>query len=273
MKVISFGFIIITLLFSAVISADRLPNQAPENQSFMIDTTISAIGMVKDGSSLAWTLTNKDMIPQGQLRAMQTIESAVYYDKLMTNGGKFREVRNYDFVSQNRGRSRYNIDNEKILTYNSISGTHLIGDEEYYLSTAGNPTPRSENIRCIFSTKEDINIPTFCNVVSAKSSLNNINNAKGSTRGQIRSVSIASIPAALRYRIAITPDETQGNGFADGFVSTEFSGSILESRNYETYRSSWNKVSGDNTWKDKTEISGRIMKMQKVYSYNSGVII
>lgn len=272
---------LIVLLLFGYGTADRLPPEVLENQIFSIDMNIEATGLLEDSSSLKWEIENKGPIPEGHLGYKQIIASSKFEDTIMTNGGSISENKNFEFDSNSKGRTRYNIENEKILTYSSESGAHLVGEEEFILSIAGNWNGDRDDIRCVFSDDPDESVPAFCNIVSSKSNLINLNTGKISTRGQLRGVGTSTVPSGLNYRIMVTPDENTGTGFAEGTVRTTFVGSIMEARNYDdfetaSYRSepyyynSWNKTAAINRWKDETEITGGIDTFQKRFTYKSG---
>jgi hypothetical protein len=278
-----FGYIATIALVALVAivgfaAADRLPNATPENQVFSIDTVIDATGQVDDKSTMSWVIANPGAIPTGILGAGQSISDVTYKDAILTNGGKLAENKNFDFNSQNQNSGLYNIESQKVLTYASTDGAHLVGEEEYTLSVAGNYANADNNIRCVFSTLNGSVLPAFCNIVSAKSSLVNVNSAQVSTKGAIRAVAAtADVPAGLNYQIAVTPDANSGSGFAEGSVKTVFTGSIMEARdggdgNYNGSQGAvtWNKTSATNSWKDNTEVTGGIKTLQKAFTYNSG---
>jgi len=261
--------------------ADRLPNATPENQVFSIDTVIDATGAVDDKTTMSWVIASPGAIPSGILKKAQSISDVTYKDAILTNGGKLAENKNFDFSSKNQGSGLYNIESQKVLTYASTEGAHLVGEEEYTLSVAGNYAAASDNIRCVFSGNNARVLPAFCNIVTAKSSLVNVNSAQVSTKGQIRAVAeTGDVPAGLNYQIAVTPDANSGSGFAEGTVKTVFAGSIMEARdggdgNYDktvrtAYGTTWNKTSATNSWKDNTEVTGGIKNMQKAFTYQSG---
>ncbi len=257
-------------------AADRLPNQTPENQVFSIDTVIDATGAVDDKTTMSWVIAGPGSIPTGILGAGQTVADVTYRDSILTNGGKLAENKNFDFSSKNQASGLYNIEQQKVLTYASTEGAHLVGEEEYTLSVAGNYANGDDNIRCVFSQSDSDILPAFCNIVSAKSSLVNVNSAQISTKGQIRAVAeTADVPAGLNYQIAVTPDANSGSGFAEGTVKTVFAGSIMEARdggddNYNSNSATWNKTSATNSWKDTTEVTGGIKTLQKAFAYESG---
>ncbi|PKL59922.1 MAG: hypothetical protein CVV33_05360 [Methanomicrobiales archaeon HGW-Methanomicrobiales-4] len=269
---------IILLCISAwLVSADRLPNQTPENQIFTIDTVIEVTGAVDDASSMAWVIASPGAIPAGQLGYYQSIADVSFKDSILTNGGKISENKNFDFDSRDMANGLYNIDTEKVLTYASTEGAHMVGEEEFTLSVAGNWANVDNNIRCVFSASNGIGIPAFCNIVSAKSNLVNINSAQISTKGQIRAVTdTVSVPTAMNYRIGVTPDANSGSGFAEGTISTVFAGSIMEARNGNDYLATsptWNQTAAVRTWRDSTSVTGGIRNFQKVFgdpSYLSG---
>lgn len=253
--------------------ADRLPNQTPERQIISIDTIIDVVGMVEDSTSFSWTIASPGSIPSGTLGAGQSVASMSYHDSIMTNGGALKLNKNFGFDSGDKGKGGYNLETEKVMTYESVEGSHLVGDEEYTLSVAGNWASSDGNIRCVFSGGGG-GLPAFCNIVSAKSSLININSAQISTKGQIRGVSASSdAPAELNYRIAVTPDSNSGTGYAEGTVKTVFAGSIMEARDYDGYENdpaTWNRTAATNSWKDSTTVSGGIKNFQKSLGYQSG---
>ena len=285
MKII-IGILIALIAFIALpgfAAADWLPNQTPENQVFSIDTVIDVTGAVDDKSTMSWVIASPDSIPEGILGSGQWIADVTYKDAILTNGGKLAENKNFDFNSQDQENGLYNIESQKVLTYASTEGAHMVGEEEYTLSVAGNYSGTDDSIRCVFSDDHGGLLPAFCNIVSAKSALVNVNSAQISTKGQIRAVAeTADIPAALNYQIAVTPDANSGSGFAEGTVKTVFAGSIMEARdggddNYardgstEDGEATWNKTSAENTWKDSTEVTGGIKTFQKAFGYQSGI--
>ncbi len=172
---------------------------------------------------------------------------------------------NLDFDSQNKGKGLSNLEVEKVLTYASTEGAHLVGAEEWTLDVAGNWDKTRDSIRCVFASSASNYFPAFCNVVKAKSELVNINSAQISTKGSARAVAATGdIPAALNYQIAVTPDSNSGSGFADGTVKTLFGGSIMEARGK-------NQVpSATNNWKDTASVTGGIKNFQKTFAYESG---
>ncbi|WP_146201255.1 hypothetical protein [Methanospirillum lacunae] len=258
------------------VAGDRLPNQTPENQVFSIDTVIDVTGFVSDNTMLSWVIASPGAIPTGILGASQSIADITYRDSIMTNGGKLSMNKNFDFSSKDQSSGLYNLESQKVLTYASTEGAHLVGEEEYTLSVAGNYASGDGNIRCVFSNSANNALPAFCNIVSAKSSLINVNSAQISSKGQIRAVaSDAGVPAGLNYQIAVTPDSNSGSGYAEGTVKTVFAGSIMEARdggdsNYNSASATWNKTSVTNTWKDSTTATGGIKNFQKAFTYQSG---
>ena len=261
------GLIVLGGVFG-VVSADRLPNQTPENQVFFIDTVIDVVGMVEDSTRVSWTIASPGSIPTGTLGVKQSVADVSYRDSIMTNGGKLSMNKNVAFDSQDKSKGMFNIETEKVLTYSSVEGSHMVGEEEYTLSVAGNYTNSDDTLRCVFSQGADV-LPAFCNIVTAKSSLINVNSAQISTKGQIRGVSSgADTPAELNYQIAVTPDANSGSGYAEGTVMTLFAGSIMEAR--DTSTENWNKTAATNSWKDSTEVTGGIKNFQKSLAYQSG---
>ncbi|MEH1512892.1 hypothetical protein V7F95_12345, partial [Cutibacterium avidum] len=170
-------------------------------------------------------------IHDSKLYAGEEIAILTWTDTLRSNGGKLALNENIDFDSRNKGKGLNNLEVEKVLTYASTEGAHLVGAEEWTLDVAGNWEKTADSIRCVFAAASTEYFPAFCNVVKAKSELVNINSAQVSTKGAARAVAATGdIPAALNYQIAVTPDSNSGSGFADGTVKTLFGGSIMEAR-------------------------------------------
>ena len=274
--------IVVLAVLPGLVAADWLPPEVPENQVFTVDTVIDATGAVDDKSTMSWVITSPNATPTGILGEGQSISDSTYKDALLTNGGKIAENKNFDFKSQNQESGLFNIESQKVLTYASTEGAHMVGEEEYTLSVAGNYAETDDNVRCVFSDEHGGELPAFCNIVSAKSALVNVNSAQISTKGQIRAVTeTEDVPAELNYQIAVTPDANSGSGFAEGAVKTVFAGSIMEARdgnddNYDLDGSTddgeatWNRTSVTNTWKDSTEVTGGIKTLQKAFGYQSG---
>lgn len=270
MKFVSAAIVALVALvaITGFAAADRLPNQTPENQIFSIDTVIDVTGAVDDKTTMSWVIASPGAIPTGILGATQAISDVTYRDSILTNGGKLSENKNFDFNSKNQANGLFNIEAQKVLTYASTEGAHMVGEEELTLSVAGNWAETSDNIRCVFATDRAPILPAFCNIVSAKSSLVNVNSAQISTKGQIRAVAKnGDVPAELNYQIAVTPDANSGSGFAEGTVKTVFAGSIMEARDTS------NKTSAENSWKDSTEVTGGIKNLQKAFAYKSGFFV
>ncbi|WP_319580150.1 hypothetical protein [uncultured Methanospirillum sp.] len=318
-----FGSVVLLVILALVVvigfaAADRLPNQSPENQVFSIDTAIDATGSVDSSSKMDWLITTPGAIetsilahhnadgdwlrPQGKV-----IADTQYRDSILTNGGKLAENKNFDFNSKDQPTGLNNIDSSKVMTYASTEGSHLIGEEEYTFDGAGEAKKADDNIRCVFSTNHGEWLPPFCNIVSAKSALVNMNSAQISSKGSIRAVAATDdIPAEVNYQIAVTPDANSGSGFAEGTVKTTLTGSIMEGRGSGAYwtntpaRSTgitsltrryygingedipWDdisdvpdtlmefKPSATNSWKDSTTVTGGIKTFQKAFGYKSG---
>lgn len=246
--------LITLLMISAFVAADRLPNQTPENQVFTIDTVIDATGLIDAATDMTWVITSPGAIETGSLAshgvnvvdgvsfnslyypAGKVIADVVYKDSVLTNGGKLAENKNLGFDSKNKALGLYNIEAQKVLTYASTEGAHMVGEEQYTLDVAAEAKNSTDNIRCVFAAASTAWLPPFCNIVSAKSSLVNVNSAQISSKGQIRAVAKTdSIPADLHYQIAVTPDANSGSGFAEGTVKTTFAGSVMEGRDSGMY--------------------------------------
>lgn len=272
---ITFLFFTVFMIISPV-SGDRLPNQTPENQIFSIDSVIDVAGLVDHSTTQTWVLASPGGIPTGILQNQQSVADTTYTDTILTNGGKLSLNKNYQFDSTDRTDGRYSIETEKVLTFASTEGAHMVGEEELALSIAGNYAIVRDSIRCVFSASHRAIIPAFCNAIKAKSSLININSAQVSTKAQSLTVAAGvGVPTTFNYQIAISPDISSGSGFAEGTVNTLFAGSIMEARdggsaNYESTVPTWNKTAAEVTWKDTSEVTGGIKNFRKSLGDPSG---
>lgn len=270
-NIIGAGMIILVAM-TGISSADWLPNQTPENQLISITTVIDVVGMVSDNTQFSWVLASPGSIPTGTLGAHQSVANLNYRDSTMTNGGHLVMNKNVDFDSRDKSKGQSNLETQKVLTYNGIEGSHMVGEEEYTLSVAGSAASSDDNIRCVFSQGSESVLPSFCNIVSAKSSLINVNSAQISSKGGVRAVaSSADTPAELNYQIAVTPDKSSGHEFAEATVKTLFTGNIMEGR--DDSAENWNKTAAENSWKDATSVTGGIKNFQKTFGYQSGMKI
>ena len=197
-------------------------------------------------------------IPTGILGTTQSVAVVTYKDSSRTNGGKFSENRKFAFDSQDKKEGLYNLETEKILTYAGTNGAHLAGEEVYILNIAGNWSSANNEVRCVFGSS-DIVVPAFCNAISARSNLVNLNSAQVSAKGILRAVTSSLAPTEMSYRIAVTPDINTGKGFAEGTVKTVFAGSMMEARDWGT-DPDWNRTSSERSWRDMSSVTGGIRK-------------
>ncbi len=265
------GVIIITLVFCLVaprIGADFLPNATPENQLISITTLIDVIGYVSTDTSLDWVISS-GVLEDRMFGPNETIASLLYKDSLMTNGGHLMLSSSLDFDSRNKTKGLYNFKTDKVVTYESSAGSHLLADESLIMSTGGNYSDSNSIGRCVFASSSQAAAPAFCNTVRARSALVNVNSAQYSTSSKVRIVAAdGSVPSALSYQIALTPNPASGRSYAIGSVTTEFSADIMEARDSGV---SWNRTSVRNRMKDKATVSGGIIQFSKAFDYQSGL--
>ena len=282
-------FILLVLtsgLFDAA-DADRLPSTVPEVQKFSIDTQIEATGLLDDSTRMDWVTVKNGSTTDTTIGKSEIISSVVSHESLLSNGGTINGVQNTGFDSSNKQDSSFNLESEKVMTYSGSDGSHLVGSDYLLLDVNGNYTSNStESVMCVFSEDEYlIPNPAFSNYVEAQGSLINFNSGKVSTKEQVRAVgSKISTSAGLLYMVAVSPDTSSGEEFAEGTVKTKFAGSINDARDKKTttssksknknpYANDWNKTAATNTWKDETEVTGSISILQKSFGYKSGLKI
>ena len=251
-------------LYNTLVSPTLLPGVTFQD---ILDAVV-AVNAATPGTYDVATRVDTGSIHDTMLNPTEEIMILTWTDSIRTNGGKLSLNKNIDFDSQNKGKGLSNLEVEKVLTYASTEGAHLVGAEEWTLDVAGSWENTAGSIRCVFATASSQFFPAFCNVVKAKSELVNFNSAQISTKGAARSVAATGdVPAMLNYQIAVTPDSNSGSGFADGTVKTLFAGSIMEARDDHL------TPSATNNWKDSASFTGGIKNFQKTFNYESGFTI
>jgi hypothetical protein len=235
---------IFLIAVSGLATADRLPNPVPENQIFTTESFIDAVGQVSESTTVVWEIGDRGFaeIPAARRSynsagdtvtgiASGSIAYVTYSDSILTNGGQLSEVKSFKMDTHSKTAGMYNIQTEKVLTYTSQNGSHLMGGESYVLDVAGNWSSGSNGIVCVFASGGSDIIPAFCNRVSASSKLNQITTAQIESVGGVTAVSRrANTPAALTYEISVVPDANSASGYADGIVSTTFTVAVMEGR-------------------------------------------
>ena len=235
---------IIIIFMSGIALADDLPPTAPENQLFTTKSLIDGVGVTHETTTFAWSVGDQEKdeipIPRGSPYGIGSVSSgsvaySTYKDVISTNGGLISEVKSFNLDNTAKTEGLYNINTEKILTYNSQTGSHLFGDEAYILNVMGNWTwtPGASTLTCVFSSPNHPErlIPSFCNKVTASARLLSITTAQVETMGELSTVaSSIRVPAALNYEISVTPDANSVSGYADGIVATTFTINVMEGR-------------------------------------------
>ncbi|MDR2854782.1 MAG: hypothetical protein LBV40_01310 [Methanomicrobiales archaeon] len=294
---------IITAIFLIAISglatADVLPGQVPENQIFSVGSSIDAVGVINEATSTVWQIGDKglDALPNATGQpGNQTVRSGsiaivTYSDFLMSNGGQIAEVKTFTMDTKAKTAGLYNIETQKVLTYTSQNGSHLMGAESFSLDVAGNWSTGLDDIVCVFSRANNSVTPAFCNKVTASSKLMSINTAQVQTIGGLTAVGqVSTVPAALNYQISVTPDVNSASGFADGIISTAFTVSVMEGRSdgrilNETAEPAngvytntklfdlefYDQLASTLTFVDTATVAGGISSFNKDFNYQSGI--
>lgn len=175
----------------------------------------------------------------------------------------------------------YNIETSRVLTYESVNGSHLMGGESYVLDVAGQWSYEGDNIACVFSRSGNSVIPAFCNKVTASSQMRSVTSAQVQTSGSLTAVGAnINVPAALNYEISVTPNSKSASGYAEGIFSTTFTVSVMEGRS-ETVTDATdaltkmedihNELASTLTAIDTATVAGSVSTFNKVFSYQSGI--
>lgn len=284
---ISIFLLILLIMVGGTSVADRLPQGVPENQRISVYTVIDTIGMVMESTTLSWQVSDGGLdslgTPTINGRSVKgsSIAYAAYSDFVMTNGGEFSEVKSVVVTTDPQAPGMYNIATEKILTYESVNGSHLMADESYVLDVAGQWSYERDEVKCIFSQGGSSVIPAFCNKATASSKMRGVTSAQVETRGSLTAVGNGvNVPAALNYEISVTPSSKSTSGYADGIFSTVFTVSVMEGRSttatsaqdaMDKMKGIYNNLSSTLTGIDTTTVSGGVSAFNKVFSYQSGI--
>ena len=245
------------ILFCMPVSSDRLPEGALENQIWSTESLLEGVGVTMESTSLNWYTSDAGLTelpmphpdtdvtsvwrstsPSGLATLISpspehnvlsgSIAYMVYKDTIKSNGGQISEVKSFSMDTNAKTEGLFNTRTDKILTYTSQNGSHLMGAESYLLDVSGMWSPRGSDLVCVFSRSKEEIIPAFCNKVTASSKLHSVTTAQIESIGTVAMVGTS--PAALNYEIAVTPDSNSVSGFADAIVSTTFTVSVMEGR-------------------------------------------
>jgi 6,7-dimethyl-8-ribityllumazine synthase len=289
-KTVIYGGLLLFLVASALISpylplptdimpvgmaiADILPKPIPENQFFVTSSSINAVGVTTESTSLIWQIADRGLPVDGNI-SYGSIAYATYSDSITTNGGQISEIKSFTMDTHSKTAGRFNVDTEKVLTYMSQNGSHLMGAESYVLDVAGNWSSDSSDARCVFSRPETDFFPAFCNKATASSKLNSVTTAQIETFGGVTAVSSSkNVPAALYYEISVTPDTNSASGYADGIIATTFTTSVMEGQTDEdddVMQDVFDKLAAQITAIDTATVAGGISTFNKAFSYQSGI--
>ena len=232
------------MAMSGFASADILPGAVPENQIFTTTSLVDGVGITDEKTSLTWRVGDgpydRMQGPRGTWDGVDSgsVSYALYRDDIKSNGGQISEVKSFTIDTHGKDEGLYNVETEKIMTYNSQNGSHLMATELYILDVMGNWTYKvgDNSLLCVF-TRSGMRelIPAFCNKVTAESKLRSITTAQLETVGAMTAVAAHNelgkhSPAALNYAIALSPDANSASGYAEGIVSTTFTISVREGR-------------------------------------------
>jgi hypothetical protein len=231
------------MMICGIAFADDLPGPVPENQIFGTTSHIDGIALAYESTSFRWNIGDQESdeipAPYGSAYGIGSVKSgsisySMYKDIINSNGGQISEVKAFHLDTNAKSSGMYNVNTEKILTYNSQMGSHLLGDELYILDVAGNWTwtPGVTGLLCVFTTAfTESLIPSFCNKATASARLTSLTTGLVETGGSIRPIAASrTVPSALNYEISITPDMHSASGYADAIVSTKFTISVQEGR-------------------------------------------
>jgi hypothetical protein len=268
------GFFFLLLLCTVGYGeADYLPDSPVETQQIRVYTLIDTIGVVIEKTTMNWDVSTGGL--GNGLMYGERYGSVTSSDSIMTNGGNFRETRTFDLSTAMQSAGIPNLDQSRVITYESVGGSHMLMDEAISIALSGSASSSDQAaLTCIFSTSSSNGIPGFCNRASAKSSLRSVTSAAITTSGSTRITGIdASVPAALAYEISVLPTSESETGYADAMISTLFTISVKEGRETDINTNLWNQTALDMSLSHAATASGRITAFTKSFVYQSGLAL
>ncbi|MBN1166790.1 MAG: hypothetical protein JXA44_06625 [Methanospirillaceae archaeon] len=275
--------------------ADILPPAVPENQMISVYSYIETIGVVIEKSSFTSESSSAYLhngilfgsdADIGNAAFGERVAQIVWRDKTITNGGYLKETKTFGYGSGNQGSQGYNLQTDKILTYESIDGSTLAASERISMEICGNYSDTAGLTRCVFGSGNRAVNPAFCNIVTAESNLIGVTSISAQTSMDARfAASDADIPAALSYKIDVSPNTASGAEYAMGTVETEFSARIMEANDRlddnhvyydpahtaDPFANYWDDSARITTYSDRTMVSGGITRVTKAFAYQSGM--
>lgn len=283
-------------------TADVLPPAVPENQMISIYSYIETIGMVIEKSSFTSQSSSAYLhdgilfgndADVGNAAFGERVANIVWSDKTITNGGYLKETKTFGYDSGNQGPEGYNLETDKILTYESIDGSTLLSSERISMEICGNFSDTAGSSRCVFGQGANAVNPAFCNTITASSDLIGVTSISAQTSMNARfTASSADVPAALKYNIDVSPNAASGAEYAMGTVQTEFTARIMEANGVldingraagtgstyfdpahttDPFANYWDNSARITTFSDKTMVSGGITRVTKGFNYLSGM--
>ncbi|MDR2854911.1 MAG: hypothetical protein LBV40_01980 [Methanomicrobiales archaeon] len=264
-------FFLLLLCTAQYGKADYLPNSTVETQQLRVYTVIDTVGVVMEKTTMSWDVSTGGL--NDGLMYGERYGSATVSDSIMTNGGRFRETRTLDLSTAMQSAAVPNLDQTRVITYESEGGSHMFMDEAISIALSGSVSSSEEAaLTCVFSTPRSNGVPAFSNRASAKSSLRSVTSAAITTSSSARITGTdASVPAALAYEISVMPTSESETGYANAMISTLFTTSVKEGRETDINSDLWDQVALDMEFSSAAAASGYITTFAKSFVYNSGL--
>jgi hypothetical protein len=263
-RVLVTGVLLIALCSCAI--ADRPVNATPEIQGITTSDTIQAQGTVTRTDSLAWTLVN-----QGQVNTIpigdQVIQySTVYNDNTAAVSGQTTLVKSMSVSTGNRIAGQSNVKTNTDLQFIAIDTGRVTRSEDILIDGVGNATPTASSVLCPFASAVSEELPRFCNIVQAGSTLDATLISLSASADDRFVAASADIPVALNYAVSVK-GITIGTQSAPamGSVSGFFKVHLQQARNGSAFKSQ------DLVYSETASASGLISGFAKSMGYNSGI--
>ena len=224
---------------TGLVLADPGVNATPEVAGITTSTSIQCVGIVTESDSLAMTTTNTGAVNSPPLSTGQTEYTVGYNDNMMAVNGQTTFVKSMQISTANTIADQSNVKANTNLQFIGIDGGRATRDEDLMIDGAGQATDTSGSILCPFASSTSSDIPPFCNIVQAGSSIDTTLTSVVTSADTRFIGTDATIPVVLNYNIA-AKGITLSDGTSSpmiGSVSAYIKAHVQEARNSSATKS------------------------------------
>ena len=236
-------------LMVPMVYGDVLPKSSavPNNQVPGV-TTVEVVGIVLEETKRHQTTTSStsgDGFLTGGLGSSTSTDQ--YASSTISNGGYYNENKQQVFDAGGVGKGTFNIDSDWVVTYaaDPTIGSSLQTTETIRLLVSGTAALDGKKFMNPFIETFANRYIGFDSSYHAGSAISRMTTGAVQRRAEVRSIGNANqIPAELGYDLSVRPDSSSGLMYADGSVSSQFGGTVIDG--YGAIGTGYNCVAGSN---------------------------